>query len=44
GSSGSSGTGENPYECCECGKVFSRKDQLVSHQKTHSGQSGPSSG
>nr|2EL5_A Chain A, Zinc finger protein 268 [Homo sapiens] len=42
GSSGSSG--ENPYECSECGKAFNRKDQLISHQRTHAGESGPSSG
>ena len=24
--------------CCECRKVFSRIDRLVSHQRTHSGQ------
>nr|2EMV_A Chain A, Zinc finger protein 268 [Homo sapiens] len=44
GSSGSSGTREKPYECSECGKAFIRNSQLIVHQRTHSGESGPSSG
>nr|2EML_A Chain A, Zinc finger protein 28 homolog [Homo sapiens] len=46
GSSGSSGTGEKPYECSVCGKAFSHRQSLSVHQRIHSGKkpSGPSSG
>nr|2EQW_A Chain A, Zinc finger protein 484 [Homo sapiens] len=42
GSSGSSG--EKPYVCTECGKAFIRKSHFITHERIHTGESGPSSG
>nr|2YTD_A Chain A, Zinc finger protein 473 [Homo sapiens] len=46
GSSGSSGSGEKPYKCSECGKAFHRHTHLNEHRRIHTGYrpSGPSSG
>nr|2EOO_A Chain A, Zinc finger protein 95 homolog [Homo sapiens] len=46
GSSGSSGSGERPYGCNECGKNFGRHSHLIEHLKRHFREksSGPSSG
>nr|2YTT_A Chain A, Zinc finger protein 473 [Homo sapiens] len=46
GSSGSSGEGEKPYQCSECGKSFSGSYRLTQHWITHTREkpSGPSSG
>nr|2EM8_A Chain A, Zinc finger protein 224 [Homo sapiens] len=46
GSSGSSGSGEKPYKCVECGKGYKRRLDLDFHQRVHTGEklSGPSSG
>nr|2EMZ_A Chain A, Zinc finger protein 95 homolog [Homo sapiens] len=46
GSSGSSGSGERPFKCNECGKGFGRRSHLAGHLRLHSREksSGPSSG
>nr|2YU5_A Chain A, Zinc finger protein 473 [Homo sapiens] len=44
GSSGSSGAGENPFKCSKCDRVFTQRNYLVQHERTHARKSGPSSG
>ena len=31
-------TGEKPYKCTFCEKVYARKDDLTCHIKTHTGE------